>query len=71
MVREYTSENGYTGKMYGESTFQVTDRKGQIVYRTKQRTFHTFKQLVQHVETFPEYLRIMEGKDGISEKKEQ
>jgi hypothetical protein len=68
MVREYTSENGYTGKMYGESTFQVTDRKGQIVYRTKERTLHTFKQLVQHVETFTEYLRIMEGKDGIPAK---
>ncbi len=67
MVREYKSDNGYTGKIYGESTFEVRDRTGKIIYRTKERTFHTFKQLVQHVETFPEYLRIMGGNHGVSE----
>ena len=67
MVREYKSDNGYTGKIYGESTFEVRDSKGMIVYRTKQRTFHTQKQLKQHVDNFPEFLRIMGGNYGVSE----
>ena len=61
MTHTYTSENGYTGKMYGERTLEIYDHEGKVVYKTGRREVNTFTGLVKFVEDFPRF-RKREGK---------
>lgn len=58
----YTSENGYTGKIYGKSSFVILDKNGACVMHTGVRSFHTFEELKERVDTFPEFLKMLNGK---------
>ena len=53
MVKQYTSQRGYTGKMYGEASFDVFNPQGKLVYHTNKRTFDTFKGLKYEVDQYP------------------
>lgn len=56
---EYKSENGYTGVMYGKSSFRIRDEHGKEVLHTGFRNFNTYKELVAIVEAYPEFLRVL------------
>lgn len=52
---EYKSENGYTGVLYGERSLSVFREDGKEVFHTGSRGFNTYAELVEAVETFPEF----------------
>lgn len=57
---KYTSENGYTGVLYGKSSFSVYDKDGHEVFHTGFRNFNTYDDLKESVDTFPEFLGMLE-----------
>lgn len=56
---KYTSDNGYTGIMYGESSFAVVDKDGKEVMHTGSRNFNTYDDLVERVESFPYFIKAL------------
>ena len=52
---EYKSDNGYTGVLYGEHSFSVFGEDGREVFHTGSRGINTYDELVEAVETFPEF----------------
>ena len=55
----YTSENGYTGVMYSKSSFIVYNPDNEEVFHTGFRTFDTFEELREQVDTFPEFYDML------------
>ena len=55
----YTSENGYTGVMYGKSSFAIYDKDGKEVLHTGSRAFNTEEELKKQVDGFPEFLEML------------
>ena len=65
---EYTSPNGYTGQMYGKGSFKIYDPYGKEVFHTAFRAFDTEAELKEQVDTFPEFLRMLQThweKEGV------
>ena len=55
---EYKSpNNGYTGVLYGERSYIIRDPSGKEVMHTGFRNINTYDELVEHVESFPEFRR--------------
>ena len=52
---EYTSENGYTGQIYGKGTMIIVDRYGKELFHTAHRNIQTFDELKEEVDGFPEF----------------
>ena len=71
----YTSENGYTGILYGHSSLAIINQEGREVMHTGSRNFHTYDELVDFVETFPEFYKMLmsvfENTDEKGETQEQ
>lgn len=59
-IIEYESDNGYTGRLYGESSFSIYGPDGKEVFHTGSRSFDSYKDLKDHVETYPELRKKME-----------
>lgn len=57
---KYTSDNGYTGILYGTSSFAVFDRNGKEVLHTGFREINTEKELMEFVENFNDFLESIE-----------
>ena len=57
---KYTSDNGYTGVMYGKSSFAIFDKNGKEVLHTGSRSFNTYEGLVKQVDTYPEIRAMLE-----------
>ena len=62
MIRDiaYKSENGYTGVMYGKSSFAVDDRDGVEVLHTSLRGFNSEFELRRQVDGFPEFIKLLQ-----------
>ena len=58
---KYTSDNGYTGVLYGEKSLSITDKTGKEVFHTGFRNINTYKELVEFVEDFPEFLKMLQN----------
>ena len=56
---KYTSDNGYTGVMYGKSSYAVFDKDGKEVMHTGFRNFNTYDELVEHVEKYPKFREML------------
>lgn len=54
-MKEYTSPEGYTGQMYGESSFRIVDPYGKEVFHTYHRAFSTEEELKEQVDSFPAF----------------
>ena len=52
---EYTSTNGYTGQLYGKSSFRIVDPYGKEVFHTGFRAFDDEEELKRQVDEFPEF----------------
>lgn len=62
-IIKYTSENGYSGTLYGKSSLSIRDRKGREVLHTGSRAIETLEELKELVDNHPEFARILtEGK---------
>lgn len=57
----YTSDNGYTGILYGESSFSIRDSSGHEVLHTGSRSFNNIKDLMTHVDDFPRFREVLLG----------
>lgn len=58
-VIKYTSPNGYTGILYGKSSFKILDEQGHMVFHTGFRAINTKAGLIEQVESFPEFLEML------------
>lgn len=71
---EYTSDNGFTGYLYGESsmTIGVISPTGQFIeyLHTGSRAGNTKEYLKEMVDSYPEFLKAT-AKINISELKEE
>lgn len=68
MTYEYTSPNGYTGKMYqgarpGCTTVSIRNASGREVYHTGFSNCKSFEDLKNEVDEFPEFLRTISEPD--------
>ena len=53
----YTSDNGFTGTLYGFSSLSITDRDGNEKMHTGFRSINTTEELKTFVDAFPETLK--------------
>lgn len=54
---EYTSDNGYKGVLYGESSFAIYEvESGKCKLHTGFRNINTYDELVKQVEDFPRFI---------------
>ena len=53
---KYTSENGYTGVLYGKSSLAIYNSDGKMTLHTGFRNIHTYDELVTMVDKYPEFL---------------
>jgi len=60
-MKEYKSENGYTGRMYGKSALSVYDKNGVEVLHTYDRNIDTLDELKELVEDIPNFLEMLKG----------
>ena len=59
---KYSSEkNGYTGVLYGKSSLAVFDKNGKEKFHTGKRGINTYNELVEMVESFPDFLKVLFG----------
>lgn len=56
---EYTSPEGYTGQLYGKSSYRIVDKYGKEVFHTGFRTINTFEELKEDVDDFPAFLEML------------
>lgn len=60
-VIKYTSENGYTGTLYGKSSISICDKDGVEIFHTGFRKANTYDELVEQVESFPDFLKLLKN----------
>ena len=56
---KYTSPNGYTGILYGESSLAVFKPDGTESLHTGRRKIETYEELVKLVDDHPNLLKIL------------
>ena len=56
---KYTSPNGYTGILYGESSLAVFKPDGTQSLHTGRRNIETYEELVKLVDDHPNLLKIL------------
>lgn len=56
---KYTSKNGYTGVLYGRSSLAIYNKDGKEVMHTGFRNINTYEELVEEVESFPEFMKLL------------
>lgn len=63
-VIKYTSENGYSGALYGESSMSIYNPDGKEVFHTgfRRKEINSLKALKEHVDTFPEFYELVSSK---------
>ena len=60
-VIKYTSKNGYTGTLYGKSSMSICDKDGVEIFHTGFRKANTYDELVEIVEKFPDFLKLLKN----------
>jgi hypothetical protein len=60
-VIKYTSENGYTGVLYGRSSMSIYDPEGHECLHTGFRNINTYEELVETVNEQPEFMKALEN----------
>lgn len=56
---KYTSKNGYTGVLYGESSLAICNKDGKEVMHTGSRNINTYDELVNLVEEYPKFIEML------------
>lgn len=55
-IIKYTSDNGYTGMLYGKSSLAIYDSNGIETMHTCHRSINTYEELVDMVEEHPMFM---------------
>lgn len=58
---EYKSANGYSGVLFGKSSMIIRGPDGKEILHTGSRTPNTLIELMDIVDTMPEFMKIMEA----------
>ena len=58
-VIKYTSKNGYTGVLYGQSSMSIYDKDGKEVLHTGSRAINTYDELVELVDEHPKFRQML------------
>ena len=53
----YTSENGYTGVLYGQSSLKIYAPDGRLSFHTGFRSINTYEELKQAVDEHPDFIK--------------
>jgi len=63
-VIKYTSENGFSGALYGESSMSIYDPDGKEVFHTgfRKKEINSLEALKEQVDTFPEFQELLSSK---------
>ena len=66
---KYTSPNGYTGMLYGESSLSIYDPSGKECLHTGFRNVNTYDELVELVDGHPKFIEMINSisKDDLDE----
>ena len=59
---KYTSPNGYTGVLYGESSMIIYNPDGTESIHTGSRTPNTYEELVEVVDNHPKFMELLFGR---------
>ena len=59
----YTSQNGYTGILYGKSSISIQNESGREVFHSGRRTANTLEELQIQVDEFPEFIKMLMSHD--------
>lgn len=71
MKVEYTSQNGYTGVLYGESSLSIYAPDGKESMHTGSRNINTYEELVKVVDEHPKFLKMLQSiNDDIDDNEE-
>lgn len=58
-IKYKSKKNGYTGVLYGRSSLTIYNKDGKEVMHTGFRNINTYEELVETVETFPEFFELL------------
>ena len=58
-IIEYTSDNGYTGRLYGESSLIIFKPDGTESMHTGSRNINTREELVKIVDEHPKFIEML------------
>ena len=58
-MMKYTSPNGYTGILYGKSSFSIKDSSGKEVFHTGSRNINTMEELKKQVDEHPAFIKML------------
>lgn len=65
---KYTSENGYTGVLYGKSSLAIYKPDGKMSMHTGFRNINTYEELVELVDEHPKFIEVfLEMKDEVGD----
>ena len=56
---KYTSENGYTGVLYGKSSLSIYNPDGRECFHTWSRGITTYDELVRIVDQHPQFMKML------------
>ncbi len=57
---KYTSNNGYTGVLYGESSLVIFNPDGTESMHTGSRSINTYEELVRIVDEHPRFIEALQ-----------
>ena len=58
---KYTSDNGYTGVLYGKSSLAIFNPDGTESMHTGSRNINTYEELVEIVDQHPQFIEMLRG----------
>jgi hypothetical protein len=56
---KYTSDNGYTGVLYGQSSLSIYNTDGTEIMHTGFRNINTYEELVRAVDEHPKFMEML------------
>lgn len=57
---KYTSDNGYTGVLYGQSSLSIYNTDGKEIMHTGFRNINTYEELVRVVDEHPKFMEMLQ-----------
>ena len=57
---KYTSDNGYTGILYGKSSLSIFKPDGTESMHTGSRNINTYEELTKIVDEYPKFIEMLQ-----------
>lgn len=59
---KYTSDNGYTGLIYGKKSLSIFYNHKEV-FHTSSRRVESYEELVNMVDDFPNFMKLLGGEN--------